>query len=88
MHTTQTTKVNWLLPLQGDNLNDNGFPQEKSSTQTRPRHFERGIAFFFTVPARVHTQTIHGIGIFIYMNGWFFMGFHVGKYTNPMDAMG
>ena len=27
-------------------------------------------------------------GIYTYMDGWFFMGFHVGKYTSPMDGMG
>ena len=26
-------------------------------------------------------------GIFTYMNGCFFYGFHVGKYTGPMDPM-
>ena len=39
-----------------------------------------------------HTHTIlpigsMGIGIFTYMDGWFFK-VNVGKYTNPMDPMG
>ena len=34
-----------------------------------------------------HTHTIHGTGIYTYMDGWLFM-VNVGKYTSPMDPMG
>ena len=33
------------------------------------------------------THTIHGTGIFTYMNGGF-LWLNVGKYTSPMDGMG
>ena len=51
--------------------------------------------FFETPPAgsqgflfKKRSHTIHGTGIFTYMNGWFFNGKLVGKYTSPMDGMG
>ena len=34
-----------------------------------------------------YTHTIHGTGIFTYMNGWFLL-VNVGKYTSPMDPLG
>ncbi len=36
-----------------------------------------------------HTHTIHGTGIFTYMNGVeFYDTVHVGIYSSPMDGMG
>ena len=42
--------------------------------------------FFIIEKYSWSTHIIHGTGIFTYMDGWFFVGFHVGKDTvRPMD---
>ena len=60
--------------------------QSKSAAERYRQGISSGSPNSKTVKSTL-SHRIHGTGIFIYMNGWFFM-VNVGNYTSPMDCLG